>query len=132
MLFLGGLYLPAWLVRGAYQGRLPHPVHTIFVVSTGDSGCPGIFPDSEIGTAAAICASCVSLILLKLSWFLRAEERVSTFAFMLSRILSLAASFLFKDSLILAWPNTKSLKEGWFELKFELKLLPPTWNGGHA
>ena len=51
---------------------------------------------------------------------------------MLSKILSLAASFLFKDSLILAWPKTKSLKEGWFELKFELKLLPPPWNGGRA
>ena len=53
---------------------------------------------------------------------------------MLSKILSLAASFVFKDSLILAWPKTKSLKEGWFELKFEfkfeLKLLPPPWNGG--
>jgi hypothetical protein len=32
----------------------------------------------------------------------------------------LAASFLFIDSLILAWPKTRSLKEGWFELKCEL------------
>ena len=133
---LGCVVLPAWLVREVCQERLPHPVDTIFIVSTGDSGCPEIFPDSETGTAAAIWASCVSIILLKLNWFLIAEEIVSTFAFILSKNLSLAASFLFKDSFILAWPKTRSLKEGWFELKFklkfELKLLPPPWNGGRA
>ena len=87
---------------------------------------------SENGTIAAIYASCVSIILLKLNWFLIAEESVSTSAFILSKILPLAASFLFKDSFILARPKTRSLKEGWFELKFELKLLPPPWNGGRA
>ena len=40
--FFGGLYLPAWLVQEVCRGRLPHLVDTIFAVSTGDSGCPGL------------------------------------------------------------------------------------------
>jgi hypothetical protein len=42
---------------------------------------------------------------LKLNLFLRAEERVSTLVFIFSKTLSLAASFLFEDSFILAWPK---------------------------
>jgi len=48
------MVLPAWLVREVYRGRLPHPMDTIFAISTGDSSCPGIFPVSETGTAAVI------------------------------------------------------------------------------
>ena len=42
MSFFGGLYLPARLVREFCRGRLPHPLDTIFAVSTGHSGndCP--------------------------------------------------------------------------------------------
>jgi hypothetical protein len=39
--------------------------------------------------------------------------------------LSLYESFLVRFLFIFAWPNTRSFKEGWFELKFKLKLLPP-------
>jgi hypothetical protein len=37
------------------------------------------------------------------------------------KVLSLAKTFLFKDSLILAWPRTRSFKKGWFKFKFKLK-----------
>ena len=46
------------------------------------------------------------------------EEKLSILLFMFSRILSLEASFLDNPSIILAWPETKSLKYGWL-----LKLL---------
>jgi len=69
--------------------------------STGDSGCPGIFPLSTAGNETAICASWVSIILLKLNWFLRVEDKASSLTFKLSRDLSLAKSFLFIFSLIL-------------------------------
>ena len=119
--FLGGLYLPAWLVRGVLRDELSHLVDTMLTFSTGVSGCPGIFPPSTAGNEAAIHASWVSIILLKLNWFLRVEDKVSSFTFKLSMVISLAKSFLFIFSLILAWPRTSSLKGGWFELKFELK-----------
>jgi len=119
--FLGELYLPAWLVRGGIRDELPYPESTMLTLSTGGSGCPGIFPFSAIGKAAAICASWVSIILLKLDWFLSIEDKVSSLTFRFSRVLSLAKSFLFIFSLILTWPSTSSLKGGWFELKFELK-----------
>src|SRR6185437_13034435 len=118
--FLGGVYLPAWLLRGGLRDELPRPVDTMLTFSVGDSGCHGIFPLSTAGNEAAICASWVSIILLKLNWFLRVEEQVSSLTFKLSRDLSLAKRFLFIFSLIITWPRTSSLKGGWFELKFEL------------
>src|SRR6185312_8135853 len=119
--FLGGVYLPAWLLRGGLRDELPCPVDTMLTFSTGDSGCPGIFPLSTAGNKTSICASWVLIILLKLNWFLRVEDKASSLTFKLSRNLSLAKSFLFIFSLILTWPRTSSLKGGWFELKFELK-----------
>ena len=131
--FFGGLYLPAWLLCGGLRDELPHLVDIMLTFSTGVSGCPEIFPLSIAGNETTICASWVSIILLKLNWFLRVEDKDSSLTFKLSRDLSLAKSFLFIFLLILTWPRTSSLKGGWFELKFELKeelyLLPPK-NGG--
>ena len=118
--FLGELYLLASLVRGGIRDELPHPESTMLTLSMGGSGCPGIFPFSATGKAAAICASWVSIILLKLDWFLSVEDKVSSLTFRFSSVLSLAKRFLFIFSLILTWPRTRSLKGGWFELKFEL------------
>ena len=127
----GWMVLPAWLVRGGLRDGLPHPVDTMLTFSTGNSSCLGIFLLSTAGTKAAIWASCVSIILLKLSWFLSNEDKVSIFMLRLSRVLSLVKRFLFIFLLILVWPRTRSHREGWFELKLELKLLPP-WNGGRG
>ena len=120
MSFLGGVYLPAWLLRGGLRDELSHQVDTVLTFSMGVSGCLGIVLLSTAGKAAAICASWVSIILLKLNWFLSVEDKVSSFTFKHSRDLSLAKSFLFIFSLIFNWPRTRSLKGGWFELKFEL------------
>ena len=125
--FLGGMYLPTWLLRGGLRDELPSPVDTMLTFSTEVSGCPGIFPLSIVGNEAAICASWVSIIFLKLNWFLRVEDKVSSLTFKHSRDLSLAKSFLFIFSLILTWPRTSSLKGGWFELTFEL-----TFSWGHV
>ena len=90
------------------------------------SSCPGIFPKWLAGIAAAIWAIWVSIILLKLYWFFIEEDKFSSFVFIFSIILSLNINFLVIFSLILAWPKTRSFKEGLFELKFELKFeLPP-------
>ena len=75
--FLGGVYLPAWLLRGGHRDELPRPIDTMLTFSTGVLGCPGIFLLSTAGKATAICASWVSIILLKLNWFLRVEDKVS-------------------------------------------------------
>jgi hypothetical protein len=49
-------------------------------------------------------------ILLKLSWFLMAEEKLSILLLIISSILSLEANFLDRLSIILPWFWTKSLK----------------------
>src|SRR6185503_13858182 len=92
--FPGELYLPSWLVHGGIRDELPHPESTMLTLSTGGSGCLGIFPFSATGKAVAICASWVSIILLKLDWFLSVED-ISRFTFRFFRVLSLAKSFLF-------------------------------------
>jgi hypothetical protein len=99
-------------LRGGLRDELPRPVDTMLTFSIGDSGCHGIFLLSTTGKAAANCASSVSIILLKLNWFLRVEDKVSSLTFKLSRDLSFAKSFLFIFSLILTWPRTSSLKGG--------------------
>jgi hypothetical protein len=48
-----------------------------------------------------------------------AEVKDSMVELRFSRISSLAASFLFKLSLILAWPKTRSLMEGWLLKELE-------------
>ena len=48
-------------------------------------GCPGSLPAFSVGIAAAIWASYVSIILLKLSWFCTEEARFSIFVFMFSK-----------------------------------------------
>ena len=75
-----------------------------------------ILPLSVGGTVAASWAICDSIILLKLCWFLMAEERLSILLLMFSNILSLEASFLDKFSIILAWLEINSLKDGWLEI----------------
>ena len=60
-----GIVLPAWLLHGGLWDELPRPVDTMLTFSTGDSGCPEIFPLSPAGNEAAICASWVSIILLR-------------------------------------------------------------------
>jgi hypothetical protein len=70
-----GLYLLAWLVRGRLWDELPRPVDTMLTFSTRVSGCSEIFLLSTAGKAAAICASWVSIILLKLNWFLSVEDK---------------------------------------------------------
>lgn len=83
--------------------------------SSGSSGCTGIFPDSTVRTITEIWANWVSIILLMLTWFLKVEAIASTLAFIFSKILSLAASFLFKDSFILPWPKTSLSRKVDFE-----------------
>ena len=106
----------SWWHPGRVAPSREHHVDTFY----GGSGYTGISPFSATGKAAAICASWVSMILLKLYWFLSVEDKVSSLTFRFSRVLSLAKSFLFIFSLILTWSSTSSLKGGWFELKFEL------------
>ena len=43
------------------------------------SGCSGSLPPFSVGIAAAIGASCVFIILLKLNWFCTEEARFSIF-----------------------------------------------------
>ena len=47
--FLGGLELPARLVRDVLRDGLPHPVDTMLTFSTGASVCLMIFPLSSAG-----------------------------------------------------------------------------------
>ena len=54
----------------------------------------------------------VTIILLKLCWFLIAEKKLSILLFMFSKVLSLDAHFLDKPFIILAWPKIYSLKGG--------------------
>ena len=78
---------------------------------------PGwFFPKWSIAIAAAISKIWVSIILLKLNWFFTKEDKLSILELMFSSVLSLYINFLVIFSLILAWPNTKSFREGWFEL----------------
>ena len=58
--------------------------------------------------------------LLKLSWFFAEEDKLLILELIFLKILSLNTNFLVIFSFILAWPKTRSFKEGWFELKFEL------------
>jgi hypothetical protein len=51
---LWGIVPSCMVSAGSPPRMVAHPVDTIFAVSTGDSGYPGIFPDSKAGTAAAI------------------------------------------------------------------------------
>ena len=80
-------------------------VDTMMTFSTGASGCPGIFP--------------LSTVVWKHQFVQVEFLSVSIFIFKLYWVLSLAKSFLFMFSIILAWSNTSSLQGGWFELKEE-------------
>jgi len=73
----------AWLGCGGSRVDLQPLVVTAFIFS-------------ENGTTAAICASCVSIILLKLNWFLIAEERVSTSAFIIPKFYHWQQAFCLK------------------------------------
>jgi hypothetical protein len=63
-------------------------VDTAQTFSQEDTGCPEISPSSAKGTKVGYEAKWVSIILLKLSWFLRAEERLSILVLRLSKPLS--------------------------------------------
>ena len=86
--------VPTCMVSAWWPSRrvTPSSGHML-TFSIGASGCPGIFPFSPASKDAAICASCVSIILLKLNWFLRVDDKVSTLIFKFSRVLSLAKNF---------------------------------------
>ena len=118
--------LPTWLGFGGSRVDLPPLVVTALTFSREFSGCSGIFPALSTGIAATIWANCVYIILLKLNWFLTEKVKPSIFELIFSIIFSLETSFFMIFSFILACPRTKSFKEGWFELKFEL----PPWYWG--
>jgi hypothetical protein len=85
-------------------------VATKLTFSTGFSDCLGIFPVSTIGTAAAICASWVLIILLKFNWFLRAEDKVSIFILILSKVYHWPKVFFSKICLFFLGPRQDLLK----------------------
>jgi hypothetical protein len=111
LIFLHTAYIPL--------DGLPHLVDMVLTCTRVGLGCPGIPPDSEEAKEAASWASCVSIILLKLSWFFMAEVKDSMVELRFSRTFSLASSFLFKLLLILDWPKTRSLMEGWLLKELE-------------
>ena len=109
---------------GHYVHACPQIAHCMLVVLVinwaADHGDPWIL--------LHWCHQAIPIIILwgivptyKLNWFLSDEDKVSSFIFKLSRVLSLAMNFLFIFLLMLAWPRTSTLKGGWFELKFKLK-----------
>ena len=103
------------IMASRYRG-LPNLVEAILIDSREVLGFPRIFPESEIGSAVAIWAIWVSIILLKLNWFLTDEDRFPSFVFMFSTIFSLYESLLVIFLLIFVWSKTRSFKEGYFEL----------------
>jgi hypothetical protein len=69
------------------------------------------------GRVEANWANCNSTFLLKIIYSLTTEEKLFILALILSKILSLQASLLATLSLILAYSEIRSLKDGCFKLE---------------